>query len=164
MKRNLSMIKYLTLHRWNVFLMCIKLKVPITQAVIHDWTKYLPNEWKSYTHFFYDEFGNLRDLDNEKSKPEFKDAKKRFMKAWKKHVHYHKHHWQAWLNENKQPKEMPEKYIREMVADWIGTGMTLNKGRIVVNEWYQENKDKIILNPKTRERIEEILKDIKDTI
>lgn len=50
---------------------------------------------------------------------------------------------------------MPDKYRREMLADWRGAGMA--QGKPDTTAWYKENRDKIILHPETREWVEEEL-------
>lgn len=47
---------------------------------------------------------------------------------------------------------MPDLYCREMLADWMGAGKAL--GKPLVWEWYEANKDKMILHPDTRAWIE----------
>ena len=44
---------------------------------------------------------------------------------------------------------IPEVYAREMVADWVGAGMAIT-GNPDPSEWYEKNKDKIVLHDKTR--------------
>jgi len=51
---------------------------------------------------------------------------------------------------------MPEKYIREMVADWAGAGRAIT-GKWDVSDWYEKNKEKMTLHPDTRARVEELL-------
>lgn len=53
---------------------------------------------------------------------------------------------------NKSPKvlEMPDKYRKEMLCDWIGAGMAIT-GKRDVEGWYEKNKFNIILHPGTRE-------------
>lgn len=53
---------------------------------------------------------------------------------------------------------MPEKYAREMVADWSGAGRALGHGNDVV-PWYRKNKDKMQLHPDTRVLVEELVRD-----
>lgn len=52
--------------------------------------------------------------------------------------------------------EMPETYVREMIADWIGAGWAIT-GKIDVREWYSKNKGQIILHPSTRQFVEQLL-------
>lgn len=49
--------------------------------------------------------------------------------------------------------EMPETYVREMVADWAGAGRAIT-GSWDFKGWYLGNKSQIILHPKSRELAE----------
>ena len=51
---------------------------------------------------------------------------------------------------------MPDRYRREMLADWRGAGMAIN-GKDETAEWYVKNRENIILHPETRAWIEEQL-------
>lgn len=53
------------------------------------------------------------------------------------------------------PKPMPDKYRREMLADWRGAGRAL--GKPDTKAWYLANKDKMMLHPETRAWIESAL-------
>jgi hypothetical protein len=50
---------------------------------------------------------------------------------------------------------IPEKYIREMVADW--TAQAIVKGEKSTIPWYEVNKTRIVLHEETRAKLEEIL-------
>jgi hypothetical protein len=50
---------------------------------------------------------------------------------------------------------MAETDVREMVADWMGAGRAL--GKPDTRAWYEANKDKMILHPATRRRVEMLL-------
>jgi hypothetical protein len=43
------------------------------------------------------------------------------------------------------PHEMPERYVREMVADWIGAGMA--QGDPNIRGWFEKNKRNMLLYP-----------------
>lgn len=51
-----------------------------------------------------------------------------------------------------EPLAMPDVYQREMLADWIGAGKALDKPNTW--QWYEANKDKMLLHPETRAWIE----------
>jgi hypothetical protein len=51
---------------------------------------------------------------------------------------------------------MPDAYVREMVADWMGAGRAIT-GRWEVREWYAKNAEKMVLHPDTRSRVGELL-------
>jgi hypothetical protein len=44
--------------------------------------------------------------------------------------------------------EMPERYRREMFADWKGAGRAMGKGNDV-RVWYEKNRENILLAPTT---------------
>jgi hypothetical protein len=60
------------------------------------------------------------------------------------------------LNRAPVPLEMPECYVREMVADWCGAGRAIT-GKWEVAEWYTKTRAHIILHPATRVRVEELI-------
>jgi hypothetical protein len=51
---------------------------------------------------------------------------------------------------------MPDKYIREMVADWMGAGKAIT-GKWEVRDWYEKNKHRIRLEKQTRKTTEELI-------
>lgn len=153
MKKHFAYLKYLTRHKWYVFLASRKIGAGLWQSIIHDWQKFLPWEWCGYVKTFYTTDGKKRAYDE-------KDIHLQY--AWNHHQKHAKHHWQYWLltwdGGNHEPLKIPEKYIREMVADWYGAGRAI-KGRWEVLEWYKRSKDKMILNEESRKEIEQLLFD-----
>ena len=59
------------------------------------------------------------------------------------------------LSIHAQTVDMPERYWKEMICDWRGAGRAQNKPDTLA--WYHANKDKIILNPVTRCKVEDEL-------
>lgn len=148
LKSHWANLKYLLTHKWFVALECAKLGL-YWQALVHDLSKFRPSEWNAYAEFF------SCPLD---PKPE--DVRGRFIDAWAAHLRRNPHHWQYWVT----PKDtggrhvlrMPEKYAKEMVADWRGASLAL-KGRDESREWYLERRKTILLHPETRKLVEELL-------
>jgi hypothetical protein len=83
-----------------------------------------------------------------------------FDRAWLHHQHANPHHWQHWvLREDSGAVKllpMPEHFLREMVADWMGAGRAIT-GRWEAGEWYTKNHDVIQLEHRTRIRVEGLL-------
>ena len=142
-----------TKHRWFVFRAGLKLKTPLWRLLTHDLSKYGPHELIHYGRQF---FGDASQLD-------------KFAACWIHHQNHNDHHWEYWiprtkhdqLPEDKPTLSMPEGAIREMVADWYGASRAYNgkwpsKGNW---PWFNKNFDHIILHPKTRTRVLEILKE-----
>lgn len=146
---HLNYLKYVLRHKWFVFIACIHFRVNLWQAIIHDWSKFTPAEWCGYVNTFYAPDGKRRYFENPA-----------FMLAWNHHQKTNPHHWQYWMltwdKGTTEPVPMPEKYIREMIADWAGAGRVIN-GRWEFIPWYERNKENIKLHPETRKRVEEIL-------
>lgn len=148
MRKHVQYLRYVCKHKYHVFRACIALKVPLHQALIHDWVKFLPVEWIPYVQFFY---GIKNDA-----------TKRAFDIAWNHHQKTQPHHWQYWLliTDTDEPRlralDIPQRFVLEMVADWYGAGMAIH-GKADVAEWYQQNKEKILLSDNTRTRVEQAI-------
>lgn len=149
MRRHIQYLKYVVQHKWFVFLGCLKMGVPLWIAIFHDWDKFLPDEWIPYAHTFYNKDGS-------KTYKEYPD----FALAWNYHQKRNKHHWQYWIltwdRGESEALPMPELYVREMLADWIGAGRAIT-GESNPEKWYEDNKQKMILHPETRILIERLM-------
>ena len=155
MKKHWLYFKYMARHKWFVFVAGLKFKVPLWRLIIHDWSKFTPGEWVAYTEFFYGERGP----DGNRT-PEVKAA---FKRAWLHHIHLNKHHWNHWVytdTDGTTALEMPETYFREMMADWWGAGRAIT-GKWRANDWYEENREQIVFNPKTQAKVERGLDSVK---
>lgn len=137
--------KYIARHKWFVFVAGLQTGAPTWRLIIHDWSKLLPCEWFPYARHFYGVSTITR---------EAYDA------AWLHHQHLNPHHWQHWCLRDDSGKvtvlEMPEHFIREMVADWMGAGRAIT-GKWEAASWYAKNRAKILLAPHTRDIVEELL-------
>lgn len=159
MKPHLRYLRYVTLHKWFVFLAGLKVGVPIWRLIIHDWDKFLPNQWGPYVNNFY------RDVPspNMSSVGHFHDpakAKAAFNKAWERHWRRHGHHWNHWVSPEHMPANgafpMPEVLIHEMLADWMGAGKAQGVGWDV-RPWYAVNGERMTLHPQTRILVEQLI-------
>jgi len=143
-------------HKWFVFLECCRLGIPL-QGIVHDWTKFLPSEWGPYARFFYEPDGTPRQRRDETGyyKPtDTGDAAFDF--AWFLHLKRNRHHWQWWIlpedGGGLKVLEMPDRYRKEMLADWRGAGKAY--GTPDTAAWYLANSEKMLLHPDTRGWIE----------
>lgn len=140
MIKHIKYLRYIIRHKWYVFLECCKLGIP-WRGLVHDLSKFLPSEWFPYAEYFY---GKRPD-------------RVKFSIAWLHHQKRNKHHWQYWILKNdsgpEEVMEMPLRYRKEMLADWIGAGRAIN-GKNGVGSWYSRQKDIIVLEETTRAWIE----------
>lgn len=109
----------------------------------HDKSKYSDDEFSSYVKYFYGE------------QPVSDDIKKNFDLAWLSHQNKNPHHWQYWVlikdSDEITALDMPLEFILEMLCDWQSFAYN---GGTSAQEWYESNKDKMILSDKTREIVE----------
>jgi len=147
-------IKYLWVvlrHKWFVFHECCKLGIPWL-GIIHDLSKFLPSEFVPYARYFYGPWAK------DEQKP--KMVQYRFDVAWLHHQHRNRHHWQRWMmtldsarkGAKHFPMPMPDRYRREMLADWRGAGRAY--GNANTPGWYAEHRMEISLHPATREWVD----------
>lgn len=150
MKAHWQYLKYVLRHKWYVFQECMKLGVPIWRAIIHDWDKFLPDEWFAYVGTFYDKEGNK--IYNETTE---------FAVAWNKHQKRNRHHYQFWMLTWDRGETvclpMPDSDRREMLADWYGAGRAIMGRPGTTLDWYAKNKENIKLHPETRSWVEQQL-------
>ena len=147
--RHINYLKYMIRHKWWVMVAGRKVGASLWLTIIHDHSKFRYTEWNVYAQTFYTPDGKKQ-----------YDGSPEFLKAWLEHIHRNKHHWQYWIlrsdNGKTEALEMPDKYIREMVADWMGAGKA-STGEWECAKWYMTNKHKIILAPYTKALVENIL-------
>lgn len=156
MKNILKYLKYLLIHKYHVGKYCFKYGL-YWQGIKHDWSKFLPDEFIAYKRYFYEQYpvripkipiGNVLTQET---------VNQNFNKAWLKHIHRNKHHWQYWVLRNDdgttQCLDMPLKYKKEMLADWRGAGIAIT-GKDNTAIWYESNKNKMQLHDETRMWIE----------
>jgi hypothetical protein len=162
MRRHLAYARYVFRHKWFVFLACLKLGVPIWLAFAHDLTKLTPCEWVPYACHFYAEDGSPIKRRDASGAYDPNAQPVTFKKAWLSHQR-NKHHWHAWVSIGNggslDPLPMPERYVREMVADWIGAGLA--NGNSDPRGWYAKNGASMVLHPDTRVLVENLLSSMK---
>ncbi len=114
----------------------------------HDESKFKSDEFDAYCNYFYPSEESVKD-------------EEAFNKAWFLHQRRNPHHWQYWclIKDSGKiiPLDMPIKYICEMLCDWSSFQFVVDKNS-TANNWYQKNKDKMVLSDSTRQTVEELLK------
>jgi hypothetical protein len=127
-------------------------------GIIHDWSKFLPDEFFPYAEHFYGS-KKVPKIASGYIKSEDKKEDPAFDRAWLYHQRRNKHHWQWWvLVQDQDPTvaiEMPERYWKEMVCDWKGAGAA--QGTPDTAAWYEKNKARMVLHPLTRDEVEDVL-------
>ena len=159
MRAHWAYLRYVLRHKWFVFLGCLHLRVPLHQAIIHDWVKFLPVEWGPYVRQFYNPDGTKRSVRDASGSYDPNKQAAAFKRAWLHHQRQ-PHHWQAWISigdgGNLAPLPIPDRFVREMVADWYGAGLAIS-GTKDLAKWYEANREKIVLEETARARVEGLI-------
>ena len=151
MSAHWSYLKYVGKPKWFVFLECCKLDIPLL-GILHDWSKFLPSEWFPYVRSFYNPDGTSRHVRDETGYYDPHSIGESFDRAWLHHQHWNKHHWQYWVlvqeEEDDKLIPMPDRYRKEMLADWRGAGLAIT-GKDNTKDWYLKNQNRIELHKST---------------
>ena len=132
-----------------------ELEVPLSELTElvdnHDLSKFEDEEFYGYLHHFYPD-------DNDEV---YKDE---FDMAWSHHIHNNPHHPEYWVLYNFNDNiikvfNMDNKYIAEMILDWIAMGYSKNNKAY---DYYEKNKDKYLFKNSTRFKVEYLLDKIKE--
>jgi hypothetical protein len=141
--KHLRYLRYLWRHKWYVFLACRRRGLWFA-GLTHDLSKFTPAEWGPYADRF---FGSPRERDASRA---------RFDVAKALHKRRNPHHWEFWVSTNGQPgpRPMPDRYRREMLADWEGAQRSIG-GEDSLRAWYSKERDAMQLHPDTRAWVDE---------
>lgn len=145
--------KYVMRHKWYVLIAGWYLGVPLWLLLTHDRSKFSRAEWKPYVdNFFTYPIKDERPL----------AVREHFARAVNHHYFNNPHHWQYWLNPPVTGitcVQMPERYAKEMVADWAAAGRAIT-GKWDLQEWYVANRAYIKVHPETRALVDQLVETI----
>lgn len=119
--------------------------------VAHDSSKTMFDEYPAYDRHFY-------------AGLPIDETQEEFNLAWLKHIHKNPHHWQYWVLPSEdlhiiQALEMPQNYVLEMLCDWWS--FSWREWPLYepdhIFEWWDRHKDIMILHPKTRDLIHDVM-------
>lgn len=146
---------YLLRHKWFILIASVRLGgIPLWSAIVHDWSKLLPIEARGYIEKICGE-ENIR-----------------FPHALLHHWNHSPHHYQYWIArtdhlyylDNVDIENncflMPERYIREMIIDWLAAGRLVT-GQWDFSEWADVNLPKMQLHPFSRLVLMKIINEAK---
>lgn len=94
--RHWQYLKYVMIHKYWVFLAGWELGIPWL-ALIHDLSKFMPDEWRWYARHFYAPDGSKQTWQGKDGF--YVDLKNdiKFEQAWQRHIRRNKHHPQYWV-------------------------------------------------------------------
>lgn len=167
--KHLKYLKYLLIHKYWVLIAGLKFKAPLWRLIIHDWSKFLPSEWFPYVEYFYGNHPSVKDI-SPALKNDYPNTlteeywQNKFNFSWNAHQKRNKHHFQYWILTNDSGTvtllEIPDKYLREMAADWAGAGRAIT-GKWDVLAYFEKNKNNTPMHPVSLQKFENLLKSTK---
>ena len=98
---HLAYLQDLLRHKWFILIEGRKLGLPWYQLIVHDLSKFLPDEWRAGV--------------------AFRRTRRADAATLQKHYRRNRHHPQHWLK-NGYALPMPERFRLEMLADWRSGG------------------------------------------
>lgn len=108
----------------------------------HDLSKYQEEEFDAYRKHFYPV-----------TPEEKEESEDQFNKAWEHHFSNNMHHWD-WWSKTGNADNMPFANVVEMICDWEAMGYKFGN---TSREWYEKNRDTIMLGDKQRKFAEELM-------
>lgn len=154
-------LKYMIRHKWYVTVECFKMGL-YWRGLVHDLSKFLPSEWKPYLDYFYGDYGVKNNCPAKWLDKKCCEVKQKYDEAWLFHQHRNRHHWQYWLlrldEGGERALDIPDHYLKEMAADWIGASKAIRGKDAKAWDWYEHVQDKTILSPETKRKFELLLR------
>lgn len=166
MKQYLAYLKYVVRHKHYVFLAACKAGIPF-RGIIHDWDKFLPDEFFGYANHFYNPDGTKKGQHNAHGfHNPFKGEDEAFERAWFNHQRRNKHHFEWWTMPNKEggiiPIKMKPIYVLEMICDGVGAGKA--QGTLGLKDYYEHTKHTWFMHPESRALYEKLLDELGDKL
>lgn len=153
MIQHLRYIELVLRHKYHVFRAGLRLRVPVWRLIIHDWHKFAPVEFFAYSDKFVGKKNNDEAL----------------AVAWLHHQNLAPHHWEYWVTRSAHRRstedmpdrtiQMPETYVREMIADWIGAQHTY-KNAMDARTYYVKYQGTMKIHYRTRTMIDFIFAEL----
>ncbi len=144
----------ITRHKWVVFKLCCRLG-EYWRGLTHDLSKYSPTEFFESIKYYTGTHSPINEARKYKG----------YSDAWLHHKGRNKHHAEYWVDEaspNSTPV-LPYKYAAEMICDKLAAGIIYegkNWTKEYELEYWNNEKDQIILNDKMKEFITAVLEDV----
>lgn len=144
MGKYLSYLRTVLRHKYYVMSACFTVGL-YWQGIVHDLSKFSFIEFRAYANYFNVYLPIRSIIDNYGSAVKYIED---FEKAWQHHKDCNAHHWEHWVDvvDGKLvPRDIPYKYLMEMLCDWVGAGKAYNKEKWTKEEpykyWLANNQD-----------------------
>lgn len=142
--------KKVCVHKYWVFYYCCKAGIPV-QGLLHDISKFSPTEFFESVKYYQ---GTSSPIDACKKE-------NGLSAAWMHHKGRNKHHYEYWqdnFDNGGTPIEMPIKYKKEMICDYLGAGKAYyGKDFTYMKEylwWQEKKKNPLAMHPNVKQFVD----------
>lgn len=132
--------KKICVHKYWVFYYCFKAGIPL-QGLVHDLSKFSPTEFWESVRYYQGTSSSINTCKKENG----------WSTAWFHHKGRNTHHYEYWIDNfdnGGMPIEMPMKYKKEMLCDYLGAGKAYYGKEFSYQKelkWWNDKKSKPIL-------------------
>lgn len=146
-------LKTITKHKLKVMHLCFRCHL-YKQGILHDLSKYSYVELRTGFHYYQ---GFRSPIDAEKEA-------KGYSMGWLHHKGRNKHHWEYWLDFNKDgiyACKMPTNYVIEMFCDRVVASQIYQRENYTDHSalnYYIQGRHHILIHPETDQLITHLLK------
>lgn len=141
--RILKHLRTIFIHKYYVFYFARKLGIS-WQGFWHDMSKLSPTEF----------FESVKYYTGTRSPIDACKEDKGYSLAWLHHKGRNKHHYEHWqdnFDKGGEPLKMPDKYVKEMICDYLAAGRAYKGKDFDFNSewlwWQNKNKNPIAMHP-----------------
>ena len=151
--------KTITYHKWLVLKGCFRVGL-YWQGITHDLSKYSPTEFRAGAKYYQ----------GTRSPNTAEREDKGYSEAWMHHKGRNRHHYEYWTDisretRNYESKEMPRRYLVEMVMDrraacMVYQGNAYHDGAALV--YFERSMERERMHPNTQKQLHHILTMLRD--
>lgn len=141
MKKFFGHLKTIIIHKHYVFYFARKLGI-FWQGFFHDFSKFSPTEFFESVKYYSGTHSPI-DACKEKNGVSY---------AWLHHKARNKHHYEYWqdnFDKGTTHLNMPDKYVKEMVCDYLGAGKAYRKDKFSFQDeyvWWTNKRKNVAMN------------------
>lgn len=147
-------LKTVCRHKWYVFFYCCKAGIPF-QGLLHDLSKFSPVEFFESVKYYQGTYSPIDACKEENG----------WSAAWLHHKGRNKHHYQYWVDDfdhGGKALDMPLKYKKEMICDFMGAGHAYMGKKFsyeAESKWWENKKAScdLLMHPATIKFIDDLM-------
>jgi hypothetical protein len=158
--KHIAYFRYVVAHKYHVLRASLRLGIPL-RGLLHDLSKFRPDEWGPYSEYYYGEYPQSHDEIQRGLPPQ--NVVIRYWDANRRHFNRNSHHWQHWIlfqEDAVKAMPIPLPVLKEMLADWYSFAVchgAVDGWKASLKHW-QAHQDNILMYPDSKKWIDDNLR------